>query len=104
MDPVALKASHLYLSASVAEPVFGNESRAYLVYHADRSTLLLAPASFQWFHKLHKASQHMLKTRNRQGDQTIALHEILIDHDLDDTDRALDYVIQESTGILKITL
>ena len=104
MDPVGIKSSHLYIPASVAALVFGKESRAYLIYRPEQKALLLAPASSQWFHKLHQPSQHMLKARNAQGDKTIALHETLIDHDLDDTDRPLDYVIQEKTGILKISL
>lgn len=104
MDTVALKSSHLYIPAAVAERVFGEESRAYLVYHPERTALLLAPASSHWFYKMHQPSQHMLKARNAQGDKTIALHEILIDHDLDDQDRAVEHVVQEQTGILKITL
>ncbi|MGB3850848.1 MAG: hypothetical protein WA958_12835 [Tunicatimonas sp.] len=104
MDPVALKTSHLYLSASVATAVFGDELRAFVAYDPERSALLLAPASAQWFKKMHKASQHMLKVRNQQGDRTVALHEILIDHEVDDQDRSLEYTVQEKTGILKITL
>lgn len=104
MDPIALKSSHLYIPGEVVSQVFGEEPRVYLAYQPDRSTLLAAPASSQWFSKMHQPSQHMLKVRNLQGDKTIALHEILIDNDLDNQDRELDYSIQESTKILKITL
>lgn len=104
MDSVALKSAHLYIPSAVVQQIFGEEHHAYLAYQAERSTLLAAPASSQWFYKMHKPSQHMLKTRNLQGDKTIALHEILIDHAIDNQDRTLDYVVQEASGILKITL
>lgn len=104
MDTVALKSAHLHIPGTIAQQVFGEEQQAYLAYQPDRSILLVAPASRQWFYKMHQPSQHLLKTRNLQGDKTIALHEILIDHALDDQDRTLDYVIQDSSGILKITL
>ncbi len=104
MDTITLKTSHLYLPASVAARIFGDELRAYVAYDPERSALLLSPASYQWFKKMHKASQYMLKMRNQLGDRTVALHEILIDNALDDQDRSLDYTIQEKTGILKIVL
>ncbi|MEM9671092.1 MAG: hypothetical protein ACFB15_06285 [Cyclobacteriaceae bacterium] len=94
----------MYISNEVVSQVFGDEPHVYLAYQPERTTLLAAPASSQWFSKMHEPSQHMLKTRNLQGDKTIALHEILIDNDLDNQDRELEYSIQESTKILKITL
>lgn len=104
MDTIALKSSHLYIPAAVATQVFGEESRAYVLYHAEHHVLLVAAASQQWFYKLHKPSQYMLKTRNLLGDKTIALHEMLIDHVLDAQDRPLNYTIQDNTGLLKVTL
>jgi hypothetical protein len=44
----------------------------------------------------------MLKDRNLKGDKAIAIHEILIDHELDPTDRELPFF--EEDGIMKITL
>ena len=81
--------------------VFGEQLNAYLVYYPDRQTLMVAPASDELFKQLHKVSQHMLKGRNMKGDKTIALHEILIDHQLDDIDRDLDFEWKAGMGILK---
>ena len=83
MDSITLKSSHLYIPGEIATKVFGDDPQAYLAYQAERGTLLVAPVSQQWFYKMHKPSQHLLKTRNLQGDKTIALHEILIDNALD---------------------
>ena len=54
--------------------------------------------------KLHKAKQHMLKDRNLKGDKSIALHELLIDNEIDSTDRDLVYDFQPGLGILNIKL
>ncbi len=104
MDSITLKSSHLYIPGEIATKVFGDDPQAYLAYQAERGTLLVAPVSQQWFYKMHKPSQHLLKTRNLQGDKTIALHEILIDNALDDEDRELAYTVQDTSGILKINL
>lgn len=104
MDPIRLRSAHLCIPASVATLVFGDESQAYVAYRPDGSILLLAPASSQWFYKMHQPKQYLLKTRSLRGDKAIALHEVLIDHELDDQDRELNYAIQENTGILKVNL
>ncbi|MEM6840815.1 MAG: hypothetical protein AAF944_26205 [Bacteroidota bacterium] len=104
MDGITLKSSHLYISGTIAQQVFDNEPQAYLAYQAERGVLLVAPVSQQWFYKMHQPSQHLLKARNLQGDKTIALHEILIDHALDNRDRELEYTLQDTSGILKISL
>ena len=104
MDSIALKASHLYIPVDIATKVFGEDQHAYLTYQAERSTLLVAPVSQQWFYKMHQPSQHLLKSRNLKGDKTIALHEILIDNSLDNQDRELEYSVQDASGILKVSL
>ncbi len=104
MDTISLKSSHLYLPAAVVKQVFGDEPQAYVAYQPEQNTLLLTAASRQWFYKMHQPSQHMLKVRNAQGDKTIALHEVLIDHELDNHDRPLHHTVQDQTGLLKVTL
>ena len=101
---VQLKASHLWIHHEVVEEVFGKDLNVYITYYSERRSLMLAPVSDEIFKKLHKAGQQMLKNRNLQGDKTIALHEILIDNQIDETDRNLDYTWQKGLGILKIQL
>ncbi|GJM33801.1 MAG: hypothetical protein DHS20C18_28020 [Saprospiraceae bacterium] len=99
-----LKASHLQIDHEIVEQIFGDDHNAYAVYYADKKSLLLAPVSDELFKKLHKASQHMLKDRNLKGDKAIALHEMIIDNQLDDTDRELNYELQPGLGILNVKL
>lgn len=101
---VSLKSSHLYISATIASKVFGRESNVYVVYYPDRRSLMLAPVSDELFKKLHKAKQQMLKDRNLKGDKTVALHEVLVDHQIDATNRDLEYTLEESLGILSVNL
>ena len=45
-----------------------------------------------------------VKSRNLKGDKTLAIREILIDNDLDMTDRDLDYEIIEKTNLIKVSI
>lgn len=44
----------------------------------------------------------MLKTRNLQGDKSISLQELIIDHDLDESDRDLVFTHQEGMQMLQV--
>ena len=101
---VRLKSSHLLIDREVVVEVFGEDTNVHAIYYADRHTLLLAPATDEVFKSLHKAGRHMLKDRNLKGDKSIALHEILIDHQIDATDRDLTYELQTGLGILNVHL
>jgi hypothetical protein len=57
-----------------------------------------------WFKKMHQAGQFMLKNKNLQGDKTVAIHEILIDNELDEEDKELFFEIQGQGKILNIQL
>ena len=101
---VRLKSSHLLIGRELASIIFGNELNVNVIYYADRRTLMIAPQSEELFKKLHKAKQHMLKDRNAKGDKTIALHELLIDNEISNTDRNLEFECQKELKILNVKL
>lgn len=101
---VRLKSSHLLIDHEVANEIFGNDLNAHLVYYPERHTLMIAAKGDELFKKLHKANQHMLKARNLEGDKTIAIHEMLIDNEIEDKDRDLVYDLQPGLGILNVKL
>jgi len=101
---VALKSSHIYLSGEVANPVFGDIIHAYAKYVEEHKQLLITPVSSAWFAKMYEPTQFMLKARNLQGDRTLAIHEILIDHEIDPSDRELEYEIVERTQLIKVKM
>ena len=99
---VQLQSSHLFIDSELASNVFGTAKNVYVVYYPNRKTLMLAPTSDELFKKLHKAEQQMLKDKNLKGDKTIALHEILIDNQLDETNRVLEYDLQVQLWVLSV--
>lgn len=101
---IRLKSSHLHIDREVVTEAFGNDLNVFVVYYPDRHSLMIAPISDELFKNLHKAGQHMLKDRNLKGDKTIALHETLIDNQVDETDRDLEYELQPGLGILNVKL
>ena len=103
-DNVILKSSHVYLNAALVERIFQSIHYAYVTYVAEQKQLLITPVSSQWFVKMHKPTQFLLKSRNLKGDRTLAIREILIDNDIDTTDRILEYEIVEKTNLIKIAM
>lgn len=99
---IALRSSHVYLSADLAQKVFDKIHFAYVAYVQDKEHLLITPVSSQWFTKMYESTQFMLKDRNLKGDKTLAVREILLDNELDTSDRELAYEWIEKTNLLKI--
>ncbi|MEM7575425.1 MAG: hypothetical protein AAF433_21155 [Bacteroidota bacterium] len=86
---VQLRNRHLIISADAAQNAFGDEVQVYLVYYPKGEMLLLAPMSDQDFKKVHDCGLTMLKIKNLAGDRSLSLEEIIIDHELDASDRPL---------------
>ncbi|MDO6811088.1 hypothetical protein Q4603_20875 [Zobellia galactanivorans] len=105
MNPrISLKTSHIYLDHELIAPIFGETQYAYVTYVREQCTILITPVTSQWFVKMYKPTQFLLKTRNLKGDKTLAVRELLIDNDLDMTDRELDYEIIEKTRLIKVAI
>ena len=104
MSKVVLKSSHIYLEHDLVETIFQNIHYAYVTYVKQQQRLLITPVSSQWFVKMYKPTQFLLKSRNLKGDKTLAIREILIDNDLETTDRELDFEIVKKTNLIKVNL
>lgn len=102
--PVRLKASHVIIQADIAAALFGQDQNVHVVYYADRRALMVAPKTDELFKQLHKAKPFMLKSKNAEGDKSIAINEILLDNEVNDTDRDLDFESQEALKVLTIFL
>ncbi len=99
-----LRSSHIQLDSTLVESVFGAVHYAYVAYVTEQEKLLITPVSSQWFVKMHEPNQFLLKSRNLKGDKTLAIREILIDNDLDASDRELKYEVVEKTNLIKVAL
>lgn len=103
-DLVALQSSHIFLKSKLVERIFKTITYAYVTYIKQQDTLLITPVTSLWFVKMYEPTQFLLKTRNLKGDKTLAIREILIDNDLDTTDRMLDFEVIDKTNLIKIQL
>jgi hypothetical protein len=103
-EQVRLKRQHLWLSASVAKDTFGGERQVYTVFYPQRGMLLLAPMSDTSFKSLHECSLIMLKDRNLAGDKSLNLQEVIIDNNLDDSDRPLEFTTRPGLQLLQVKL
>jgi len=101
---ITLKTSHIYLDKELVKRIFGEIYYAYVIYVEEQGKVLITPVSSQWFVKMYKPTQFLLKSRNLKGDKTLAIREILIDNDLDMTDRNLTYEIIEKTNLIKVSI
>ena len=101
---VTLKSSHICIDAELAQRLSIAGPYILLSYQNEAKRLLLAPVDNTWFNKIHKADQYFLKMRNQKGDYATAIHALLMDYEINTTDRELDFEINEATKFLKINL
>ena len=98
-----LQNGHIIIPVDVFSQILEGEEQVNLVYYPERNQLLLAGKSKTFFEKMHKTKWQRLKEKNAQGDQALFVREILLDYDLDDTDRVLTYETK-TTGIIAVEL
>lgn len=101
---IRLSNQHICINAGVAKTFFDSDRVAQMSFQESFDQLLLAPISSSWFNKMHGAQQCNLKDKSAVGDKAIAIHALLIDHDLDGSDRTLQYELNENAGWIKINL
>ena len=101
---VRLRRQHLWISADLAKEAFGGERQIYAVYYDNLGSLLLAPMSDTMFKQAHECALVMLKDRNLAGDKSLSMQEIIIDNELDDSDRELDYTAAPGLQMLQVKL
>jgi len=101
---VQLKSSHLIIPAEIANQVLVNSSSVYVAYKEDLNAILVSPKSNDWFPKLHSSLEFIVKSKDLQGTKSIAIREILIDHNVDDSDKTLPCLINQERIFLKIEL
>lgn len=99
---VTLKSSHIYLESKVIKEFFEGANVAFAVYIKEQKSILITPITSSWFKKMYNPAQYILKARNINGDKTLAIGNIIIDNDLDVTDRELDAEFIEKTKLIKV--
>lgn len=101
---IVLKSSHLILAPSLVNNILEGSDTVYVAYQAQNQALLVSPKANSWFPKLHQAEEFLLKNKDLKGTRSVAIREILLDHEIDDADRHLTYTFHETNRFLKIDL
>lgn len=103
-EKLILKSLHIYLDDSVVKTIFEDVTSAFVIYNKAQHNILITPVTSEWFKKMYKPAQYILKARNLEGDKTLALGDIFIDNDLDETDRDLEIELIEKTKLIKVKM
>jgi hypothetical protein len=101
---VYLEAGHICVKKDIVEKIFGSETVVLSVFYAKDNTFMVSPSNEELFKTIHKANQQMLKSKNAVGDKSISIQELLLDNDIDENNRDLEFVIEEALHILKVKL
>lgn len=104
MNGIRLANRHLVIDADTAATLFPEATHVNAVFYPNGRSLLMADARDELFKGLHKTAMQMLKDRNLRGDKSVSLEEMLIDHDIDDSDRMLEHRVDAAMGILTVYL
>ncbi|SFE49661.1 hypothetical protein [Thermoflexibacter ruber] len=102
LGKVFLKNSHLVIANEITEILFSNVHHVFVSFKSDIKRLFIVPNTDEVFRKLHDPAQQMLKDLPQNNCKSVALHEILIDNDLADIDRTLEYEIREKKQMLVV--
>ena len=101
---IQLKSSHLIIPAEISNKILDQNSSVYVAYKEELGALLLSPKENDWFPKLHESLAFILKSKDMRGTKSVAIREILIDKEIDDSDKSLACSINEDKKFLKILL
>lgn len=99
---ITLTNRHIVIGQQIVDILFADAVQVCWVYYAAKHTMLVASNNDELFKSLHKTSTSILKFKNSTGDRSISVEELLLDNDLDQTDRILDYTVDEKMNILSI--
>ena len=103
-EGISLRSSHLVINHQLAERLFEQANKVYVSYKPELNLLLVSPDTNNWFERLHKSTACLLKDKDLKGTKSVAIRELIIDHELEDTERALDFEINEEKRFIKISL
>ena len=101
---IKIKASHLIIPAELAKRILQQTNNVYVCYKEDQDILMVSPEENTWFPKLHSSQIFMVKSKDLAGTKSIAIREVIIDHEIDDCDRNLPCIANDEKKFLRIEL
>ncbi|TAF63544.1 MAG: hypothetical protein EAZ55_13195 [Cytophagales bacterium] len=101
---VYLKNDHIILHKTIADALFGESPFVYIAYQVAIKKLFIVSYTDEVFKKLHQPAMQMLKQRGENPEKSISIRETLIDNEIPNEDRTLEYEIREKRKMLVINL
>ncbi len=101
---VSLQNGHIVVSKNLVDQVLDNCDRAGWVYYANRNIMMLASSADDLFKSIHQSKISLFKHRNEQGDRSLSIQELLLDHEIDGKNRELKFRADEILKVLTIYL
>lgn len=101
---VQLYNGHIVLSNVLVHQLFTNCEKLTWVYYAEKKCFMAAGITDTFFKTIHKTQEALLKHRNNNGDRSISIQELILDNDIDNTNRLLDYKADDAACILLVFL
>jgi hypothetical protein len=95
---------HLIVPVHIANNLFADAAQVNWVYYPQKGNMLIASQYDELFKSLHKTNMSMLKYKNADGDRSISIQELILDNELDKSDRPLPFVADEKMKILTVSL
>jgi hypothetical protein len=102
MPAIELSNSHLIIDARIAAQILGPQSHVNLVYYPKYNSIFLASATDELFKALHKTTTAMIKSKNNLGDKSISIQEIVIDNNIDPTNRILNFKADFAMKVISV--
>jgi len=101
---IRLKSSHVIIDSGIANKLFHQNPSVFISYNEHQQSLLVSPKTNEWFPKLHKTKEYILKEKDMYGTKSISIRDLLLDHNLDEYDRSLNFELSPQKNFLKIRL
>lgn len=99
---VLFKNAHIILNKELVAELFASESYVQVIYYESNKTLMIARDSDDMFRSFHKAKRELLKDKNMHGDKSVNIREMVIDYELDETERSLSCFPDKSMHVLNV--
>lgn len=101
---IKLKNGHLIIHHELADTTIKETRQVYAVYYDNLKAILLAPDSDETFKSAHECVMLFVKTKNLAGDRSISIQEFIVDNEINDTDRDLEFMSAPGMQMIHISM
>lgn len=87
MSVIRIQGNHIHISRDVVRSYIGDVPSVLINFNPGNRMLWIAAAHEEHvMRKFSTVQQYILKRKNAEGDRTIAIHDLILDHDIEDSE------------------